>query len=231
MMALQVIGAGFGRTGTASTKIALEMLGVGPCYHMIEVLAKPERIGQWIEVGAGRPDWEAIFAGYRATVDFPASPYWRELARHWPQAKVLLNWRDPESWYASTQETIMGPDFSAHIAPSPFGAMARATWWKVFDGRIHERDHLLAVYNAHVEAVRAEVPADRLLVFEAKDGWEPLCRFLGVPVPDAPFPRVNSRDETRAILERMMAGEGNSAGDPMPDLAATYRGDAGPAVG
>ncbi|MFQ3594786.1 MAG: sulfotransferase family protein [Sphingomonadaceae bacterium] len=213
-MALSVIGAGFGRTGTLSTRVALELLGFGPCYHMSEVVTQPDRVGQWLEAAAGRPDWDAIFRGYRACVDFPACVYWRELLRQWPDAKVLLNWRDPESWVRSTQETIFSADFVAHIADTPFGAMTRATYGVLFDQKLNDRETLRRVYDAHVAAVQAEVPAARLLVFDVKDGWEPLCRFLGVAVPAVPFPRVNSSEETRAFLEAMMAGRAGPAHPP-----------------
>ncbi|WP_063765657.1 sulfotransferase family protein [Herbidospora cretacea] len=210
---VDVIGAGFGRTGTRSLKAALELLGFGPCYHMATVIAEPRRVRQWLDVGEGRPaDWDEIFAGHRSAVDFPAASYWRELAARYPAAKVILTVRDPGRWYDSARETIFRREIEAGV-PKPwrqrlktrliawrapdfalFPRMSKATVSdRLFDGRVADRDHCLAVFRRHVEEVRATIPADRLLVFECREGWEPLCRFLGVPVPDVPFPQDNER--------------------------------------
>ncbi|WP_246060169.1 sulfotransferase family protein [Herbidospora galbida] len=210
---MDVIGAGFGRTGTRSLKAALELLGFGPCYHMAGVIAEPHRVRQWLDVGEGRSaDWDAIFAGHRSAVDFPAASYWRELAAHYPAAKVVLTVRDPGRWYDSASETIFRRQIEAG-QPKPwrrrlvtrliawrspdfalYPRMARATIFdRVFDGRVADRDHCVAVFRRHVEEVKEAFPADRLLVFECREGWEPLCRFLGVPVPDVPFPQANER--------------------------------------
>ena len=204
-MALKIVGAGLGRTGTASLKIALEKLGFGPCYHMSEVLARPEHVGLWTEVGNGRPDFARIFAGFSATVDFPACIYWRELLQHYPDAKVILSVRDAEKWYRSTQETILGPRWWDFVLDGPFGAMCQATIGAFLQGDVHGRDHLIATFERHSAEVRAAVPPGKLLVFEARDGWPPLCRFLGVPVPDEPYPHVNSEAETQALLDTIIA--------------------------
>ena len=106
-MALEIIGPGFGRTGTHSLKIALEHLGFGPCHHMFEVRDHPEQLPAWEAVARGEPvDWDEVFRGYRAQVDWPGARVWRELARHWPEAKVILTVRDPDEWFDSVQATI-----------------------------------------------------------------------------------------------------------------------------
>ncbi|MFO1050224.1 MAG: sulfotransferase [Geminicoccaceae bacterium] len=204
-MPLKIIGAGFGRTGTASLKIALEKLGFGPCYHMSEVLARPEHVRLWTEVGEGRPDFARIFADFSATVDFPACIYWRELLQHYPDAKVILSVRDAEKWYRSTQETILGPRWWDFVLGSPFGAMCQATIGRFLNDDVHGHDHLIAAFERHVAAVKAAVPPERLLVFEARDGWAPLCRFLRVAAPAEPFPHVNSEAETQALFASIIA--------------------------
>lgn len=190
-MALDIIGAGFGRTGTESMKRALEMLGYGPCYHMYEVIPNKERYETWqgIYDGAIDPDWDALFDGFRATVDWPAARYWRELAAHFPAAKILLTYRDAESWYASMEGTILAflrdPDRTEGMAPR----LRR----DVFGGEVHDKDHVISVYQANVAAVQNAFGPDRLLTYEVGWGWEPLCRFLNVDIPAVPYPRGNDR--------------------------------------
>lgn len=217
-MALEVIGAGFGRTATASLKLALETIGFGPCYHMSEVLANRGHIDLWNDVADGKPDWDTIYKDYRSAVDFPVSVYWRELAEFYPDAMIVLSWRDPERWYESTQETILSRQMWEFIGATPWGVMVDKIVGGLFEGKIHDRETLLRVYNAHVEAVKAAFGPDRLLVFEAKQGWAPLCAFLGAPVPEAPFPRVNSREELKNLIA-MLESEGGRAmmeGEGMP---------------
>ncbi len=225
---MKVIGAGFGRTGTRSLQAALELLGFGPCYHMATVIAEPYRVRQWLDVGEGRSrDWDTLFAGFRSAVDWPAAAYWRELAAHHPDAKVILTVRDPGRWYDSVSETIFRA-FLEQRRPPPhrrlirwlvrrlvawrapdfalFPRMARATFIDpVFDGRLDDRDHVLEVFERHIAEVKDAIPAERLLVFEAGDGWEPLCAFLGVPVPAQPYPRVNERAAFRRQRPRRLA--------------------------
>ncbi|WP_375204687.1 sulfotransferase family protein [Hyphococcus sp.] len=215
-MALKVIGAGFGRTGTSSLKLALERLGFGPCYHMSEALLYPGRLDLWMKAADGAPDWDAIFEGYQATVDWPAASYWRELADYYADAKVILSTRDPEKWFASTQETILSPQMWGMMEGTAFGDMAAKTINGLFDHKIHDRDTLIRVFKEHEAAVKAAIAPERLLVFEAKEGWAPLCAFLDVAVPDEPYPRVNSKEELQAfnalldsdVGRAMMAGEG-----------------------
>lgn len=194
-MGLSVIGAGFGRTGTLSLKLALEQLGVGRCYHMVEVFGRPQAPQQWLDVAEGRSaDWEAIFDGFAATVDWPSATFYRQLADYYPQAKVILTERDADDWFDSTQATIFARDFS--LAPNPvFGQMASRVIGDLFGGRINDRAHAIAVYERHNAEVKRAIPAERLLVYQASEGWEPLCQFLGLAVPETPPPKVNSREE------------------------------------
>lgn len=194
-MTLQVIGAGLGRTGTMSLKLALEQLGLGRCHHMMEVFAAPQTIDTWRRAGLGETvDWDALFEGFGAAVDWPAAEFYDQLAVKYPDAKIILTTREAEGWFKSTQATIFA-DTVASGGPPGFGEMIAAVVGSKFDGRLHDRDHCIAVYEAHNARVRASIPADRLLEYQSGQGWEPLCAFLGVPVPDAPYPKVNSTEE------------------------------------
>ena len=199
-MALKLIGAGFGRTGTMSLRDALGMIGYGPCYHMSAVMKKPENARFWARLGRGeKVDWDEVFDGYVSTVDWPACTYWRELADYYPDAKVLLTVRDPERWFASTQATIFSKDhrgsFYLDGADPDKRAMVEVLYGGTFHKRQNDHDHAIAVFNAHNEEVKRSIPPERLLVYEVKEGWDPLCRFLGVRVPDEPFPQINSTDD------------------------------------
>jgi hypothetical protein len=205
-MGLSVIGAGFGRTGTLSLKGALEHLGFAPCHHMAEIFAHPEQLPLWQQAAAGEAvDWDQVLAGYRATVDWPSAYFWRELAEAYPQAKVILSTRDVEAWYESFGNTILKlvgamdkiavPHIRATVEMG--GALVGA---KVFDGRADDPEHAKAVFRAHAEKVRQTIAPDRLLVFDVREGWEPLCTFLDVPVPDTPFPRLNDAEQFRALV-------------------------------
>ncbi|MEQ8858604.1 MAG: sulfotransferase [Pseudomonadales bacterium] len=203
-MGIDVIGAGFGRTGTLSLKLALEQLGFDKCYHMMELFGNREHVDLWRAAGRGEPvDWRALFRGYRASVDWPACTFWEAQLAAFPQARVVLSERDPGRWYESVMNTIYPSSVAARDsgdpAMQPWVQMAfELIWDGTFDGRIEDRAHAIAVYRAHNDHVKRQVPADRLLVFEASQGWESLCRFLGRDVPDAPYPRVNTTEEFQA---------------------------------
>jgi hypothetical protein len=201
-MTLQVIGVGLGRTGTMSLKLALERLGLGPCYHMAELMMNPERTPLWIAAADGKPDWEAVFAGYSSTTDYPACIYWRELAAAYPKAKLILTKRDKDKWFESTQATIFSEAMTARIVGSPVEPFFHKTVWRDFGKRIHDRAFMTAYFEEHNATVEAEVAKKRLLVYDVAQGWEPLCKFLGVPVPDSAFPKVNSREEMQARLSK-----------------------------
>jgi len=199
-MPLSVIGAGFGRTGTMSLKLALEQLGFGPCYHMSEVFKNPAAPGYWEAAADGKPvDWEEVFAGYRSTVDWPSATFYKELADAYPDAKVILTVRDPEAWFTSTQATI----FASRIfedATSDWGRMVLKVVGDLFDREMSNKAKLIDVYNRHNERVQRIIPAERLLVYDLSEGWDPLCSFLGVPVPDGPMPNTNSTEDFKRRL-------------------------------
>jgi Sulfotransferase domain len=198
---VEVIGAGFGRTGTSSLQRALDMLELGPCHHMSEVLKHPETAAGWAAALRGEtgllPD---LLSGYRSTLDFPSCLLWRELAEQYPTAKVVLTVRDPKQWYRSARATIINPDREGRARrladaggeelgaalDSLSAAMATRGWRRDLD-----EPETIAVFERHNAAVGTALEAGRLLVYEVAQGWEPLCAFLGVGVPDAPFPRVN----------------------------------------
>ena len=199
-MPLSVIGAGFGRTGTMSLKLGLEQLGMGPCYHMSEVFKNPAAPGYWEAAADGKPvDWEQVFAGYRSTVDWPSATFYKELADAYPDAKVILTVRDPEAWFTSTQATI----FASRIfedATSDWGRMVLKVVGDLFDREMSNKAKLINVYDRHNETVQRVIPAERLLVYDLSEGWNPLCRFLGVPVPDEPMPNTNSTEDFKRRL-------------------------------
>lgn len=207
-MALDVIGAGFGRTGTLSLKTALEMLGFGPCHHMTEVLENPAQLPFWNRAADGEAvDWDEVYGDYRATVDWPGCAFYAELAEHYPQAKVILSRRDPEAWFASMEQTILASMSQMGLAgetvpddhPMRFGAVLIAD--RAFGGDF-SKANVIAAYERHNAAVIDAIPQDRLLVFEAAQGWAPLCEFLDVPVPDSDYPRSNDAGEFAGHAER-----------------------------
>jgi len=204
---MRVVGVGFGRTGTWSLKIALERLGFGPCHHMFEIVEHPARAHAWLDAVRGEPDWDTVFAGYRSTVDWPAAAFWRQILDAYPESVAILTVRDPGRWHDSVMSTIFRGDRQAHtpvgrallriatVGRADLRAVAELNETVVrdgvFAGRPGDREHAIKVYEQHVAEVKATVAPERLLVFDLRDGWEPLCAFLGVPVPDEPFPHAN----------------------------------------
>ncbi|RLQ23273.1 sulfotransferase family protein [Seongchinamella sediminis] len=187
-----------------SLKFALEQLGY-PCYHMVECFPKgPEHWRHWEQVGSGRPDWDAIFDGFTATVDFPTCTSYAALAAHYPDAKVVLTVRDPEKWFTSVQDTIFGKEWIEFLPGSEAGAFTTATINNYFDGRMHDHDYLVRRFDEHVAEVRATISPERLLVFEVADGWEPLCDFLGLPAPGGAFPHINDTEAVQGIIATIM---------------------------
>lgn len=210
-MSLEIIGAGFGRTGTASLKLALEQLGFAPTHHMFEVADNPAtQLPHWEALARGETvDWDAIFDGYKAQVDWPGAFAWKELAAHFPDAKILLSVRDAEGWFRSAEKTII-PGMAARGTRDSedrnrVAKMAyELIWAQTFDGKLDDHDHAIKVFNDHIAEVQAYFPAERLLTFDVREGWEPLCRFLNVDIPDTPFPRSNS---TKEFSDRMDLNE------------------------
>jgi len=214
-VSLKVIGAGLGRTGTMSLKFALEHIRFGPCYHMIEFMAHiPEQLPKWLDVIDGRPDWDAVFAGYASTVDYPGCTYWRDLVAKWPDAKVILTTRDPDSWFESANETVLSSRMRGMLANTPLERFMNATVNQDFEGRFDDRAFMTDYFRRWNEAVIAEAPANNLLVFQAKDGWGPLCDFLGVPVPPEPYPRVNTRETMNQRITQQIHQTRTSAPGP-----------------
>lgn len=207
---MHVIGAGLPRTGTLTQKVAIEMLGLGPCYHWVDVLADLDRVGQWQRALDGEGPWQEIFAGFHSTVDWPGGYFYKELMAAYPQAKVLLSTRRPETWERSFRETIwdMGHGESLLRLLSSARGQVDAQWrdylalvermfWggqgTFAAGHATPRELILEM-ERHNEEVRATVPPERLLVWEVGEGWEPLCEFLEVEVPEEPLPHVNDRE-------------------------------------
>jgi Sulfotransferase domain len=207
--AVAVIGVGLPRTGTASLQAALNELGLGPCYHMFELIRRPRWAPLWLAAAEGRPvDWSVVLAGYRSTVDFPGAYFWRELVAAYPEAKVVLTLRDPDRWFASVLHMARGGR-SMRVMTSrpvlflvpvlrPLTRLMERMTMRMLDvdrdafmsGQL-DRDHFVEVYQRHAAEVTSTVSPDRLLIFRVDEGWEPLCRFLGVPVPSTPFPHRN----------------------------------------
>ncbi len=198
-MALKVIGVGVGRTGTYSLKLGLNQLGLGPCYHMEEVLHKmPVHVPLWNAALDGHPDWAAIYDGYASTVDWPTAAFYRELLAAHPKAKFVLTHRSPESWADSFGSTIYKLLAGREQAPPEMREWLEMAVRVIVKSGFPEgldRDGLMKAFTAHNEAVKSAIPADQLLVYQVKEGWGPLCEFLGAPVPDGAFPRSNDRSE------------------------------------
>jgi Sulfotransferase domain len=217
---MQVIGVGVGRTGTLSLKAALEQLDLGPCFHMRNVLDHRDRLPLWEAAADGRPvDWNAVFAGYRSSVDWPGAAFWRELLAYYPDAKVILTVRDPARWYDSVRSTIFqlfGGGTDSDLAAealrripgiAKMHAFNRKVVWDgpFLQGRFDDREFAMQAFTRHNATVQREVPPERLLVYEVSQGWEPLCEFLGVAVPDEEFPHLNTPEAFWGRVEARLA--------------------------
>ncbi|TDI66377.1 MAG: sulfotransferase family protein [Bacteroidetes bacterium] len=200
-MALSVIGAGFGRTGTMSIKMALEQLGLGPCHHMEEVFADPAQLPNWLAAANGQQvDWDDVFIGYNSTVDWPSAHYWRDLADVYPKSKILLSVRSADRWLESFSGTIkkileirntIPDEYPRSVIDMAYKIIAEQT----FGGAMNDKAVVLSEYQKRIDDVKQAIPADRLLIFDVTEGWAPLCEFLNLPIPDGDFPRSNSRNE------------------------------------
>jgi hypothetical protein len=209
---MKVIGAGFGRTGTMSLKAALERLGFGPCFHMIDLIRDSTPLPHWQAAADGeKVDWTEALDGWESTIDWPGCTFWEEMAEIWPDAPVLLSVRDPEAWYRSTYNSIheakemaLRGELQGNTEEPPDPAvmqMINGLIWKgTFKGRFTDKEFALEVFRRHNEDVKSKVPADRLLVYEIKQGWGPLCDFLGVEVPGEPMPHLNDTESFRNMF-------------------------------
>jgi hypothetical protein len=234
---MKLIGAGLPRTGTLSQKVALELLGVGPCYHMVNVLANLGEAPRWGHALEQPTTVTSIFDGYESTVDWPGSYFWAAAVEAYPDAKVLLSVRDPDAWVRSMNDTIYGLFFGdvviRHMSDARgcvdpawkgFMDMMRGMWLQsgLLSGDETTPESMKAAMTRHNEAVQSSVPSDRLLVWRATDGWEPLCAFLELPVPEVPFPRVNdTREFKQRIIEQSIAAVQNSAATETSGAAAS----------
>lgn len=211
-MSIKIIGTGMGRTGTHSLKLALEQLGFGKCYHMAELFQHPECLTYFEKAENGEEvDWDSLFVGYNSAVDYPVTRYYKQLMKKYPDAKMIHTYRDPESWYQSASQTIIWaskPSFGRILKMMiklPFAPELRKQMPVLkFNGKLVEnefgkdyknKEAVIGFYNRHNEDVLKTVPKEKLLVFDPKNGWEPLCNFLGVAVPSTPYPKSNTRDE------------------------------------
>lgn len=205
-MTLRLVGAGVGRTGTESLKLALERLLGGRCYHMLEVLAHPESVGYWASAGRGQmPDWDEVFDGYVAAVDWPVAAYWPELSEAYPDAPVLLSTRaSAEEWYRSASQTIFAIDPSK-MPGSADPAFVQGMFSR-FTFELDNPQAAMEAYESHNRKVRESVEPGRLIEWQPGDGWAPLCKALGVAEPDEPFPHVNTTEMFRQRLADLVTG-------------------------
>ncbi len=211
-MTLEVIGAGFGRTGTTSLQAALHQLGYAQCHHMRKVITNPKQVDYFLAaVNGENMDWDEVFEGFDASVDWPSCKHYKELADYYPEAKVILSVRDAEGWYKSTKDTIYTisqsfPWWMTALIPRVRKTrdMVDSTVWNgVFDGRFEDKDHSIKVFEENIEEVKRTIPDHRLLVHSAKEGWGPLCEFLNKPVPDSPYPRTNETAEMQKDIRKL----------------------------
>jgi hypothetical protein len=216
---MKIIGAGLPRTGTLTQKMALEMLGLGPCYHMVDVLADLDQATLWERALDGETLWSEIFAGFQSTVDWPGGYFFRELADFYPEAKVVLSVRDPQAWERSVRETVWAvrhgesltrllSSAQAHVNPrwAGFVKMIDRLLWKgdgTFAAGSAEPSQMIERMLLHHDEVKAHVAPERLLVWDVREGWAPLCEFLELPIPGVPLPHINDRTE---FLNRIVDG-------------------------
>ena len=202
-MGLDVIGVGYGRTGTETLRDALEILGFGPCHHMHVMRDHPETYDPWRTFdNPETADWPKLYAGFRSAVDFPTVAYWRELAEYYPDAKIVMTTRDAEQWYDSATASVLKLLAEKDQIKDPHHKEILAFSDKFvgnlyFEGRGPDRDYMINRFHQHENDVRQEIAADRLLVYRVSDGWDPLCAFLGTGIPAQPFPFANTKGQYR----------------------------------
>ena len=223
-MSIKIIGAGLPRTGTNTLKESLEKLGYTRTYHMKELLVHPENLHYWLTLKAtGTTQWDALYQGFQASVDFPCYPWYKEHMNRYPDAKVILTVRPFENWYASVYSTVWqaGPQTIgqkvAMMSKLLFNPRLRAVikcvklakstiFGEHFQGRFNDKAFAEKIFHKYHEDVKAYVPAEKLLVYDVSEGWEPLCKFLGVPAPNDPIPHLNKRENFKKMLGELMKG-------------------------
>lgn len=224
-MSIKIIGAGLPRTGTNTLKQSLEMLGISKTYHMKELIVNPDDLHHWLTLEAGEtPDWDDLYDGFQASVDFPCYPWYKEHMARYPNAKVIMTVRPFEPWYNSVKSTIWtaGPqtvfEKLAMLLKLLFNPRLRKViqcvklskrniFEKHWQGRFEDKQFAEQVFNQHMEDVKANVPAGKLLIYDVRDGWGPLCEFLDVPQPDEALPHLNKRENFKSMLKNLMRGE------------------------
>lgn len=196
-MTLKIIGAGFGRTGTSSTKRALEQLGLNPCYHMVELMRNQHHLPHWQALYNGMDmNLEDIFGNYQASLDWPACRFWEVTARAYPHAYILLTTRDPQKWHESFMATLYPAMTNPNAPESPLLTLARRIVLEdTFHGRADDADYAISVFSKHLDYVQQTAPKDRLIVYDVVEGWPPLCEILGCDIPLEPFPHSNTRED------------------------------------
>lgn len=207
-MALEIIGAGYGRTGTLSTKTALEQLGFGPCHHMKEIFDSRDQLEIWrAAVRERSADWDQVFDGYRSCVDWPSTCFWKDLVAHYPDAKVVVTTRPVDGWVRSMQSTVCRLIAERHERPPShvrdvldLADEVIAEW--TFEGQLQDAPTLARVFEQRLDEVAETIAPERLLLFDVRQGWQPLCEFLDVPVPDHEFPKGNDAEEFWTIFGR-----------------------------
>jgi hypothetical protein len=208
-MALKVIGAGLGRTGTHSLKVGLEKLLGSPCYHMVEVFQHPAHIPMWHAAANGEAvDWDLLFTGFSASVDWPSGSFYKELMEAYPDAIVVHSTRDSEAWWKSADATIFSGIELRPDDGSGWLDMIMAVLGHGFTRDIRCKEACIAAFEKFNAEVLATVPPEKLVIWRATDGWEPLCKALGVPVPSEPFPLTNTTEEFVARVKAQRAGAG-----------------------
>jgi len=211
---MKVVGVGFGRTGTLSLKAALEDIGAGPCFHMLDLIQgenKERDLPYWVNIADNEPvDWNEVFEPWESTVDWPAASKWRELIDVFPDAPVLLNVREFDGFYESCKNTILAVKLAAQRgeikqdtnrempAPELWGVIEKLIWQGDFHGRFEDKEWVREMYYDRIEEIKNTVPAERLTVWELGDGWGPICEMLGVEEPDKPFPHLHDTNEFRS---------------------------------